>query len=65
MTQGMPFLIAILATIGVTALLVGVLRRINKRAQERTDGGGATLAVDGGRSKHDDAADGGGDGGGD
>jgi hypothetical protein len=66
-------LIAALATIGVTALLAGVLYRINKpapdRARDGSDGGGVYFA-DGGaasartRDDVDSGGDGGGDGGG-
>lgn len=66
-------LIAALATIGVTALLIGVLYRLNKPMLERKDrggdGGGAGYAGDGGHRARDDVdsgdSDGGGDSGGD
>lgn len=61
-------LIAALATFGVTALLVGVLYRLNAPRRGKSDGGGAYVADGGGnrtRDHDDSGGDGGGDGGGD
>lgn len=64
-------LIAALATIGVTSLLIGVMYRANRSTLERTkqgrdDGAAVPIVADAGSSRHvdSDAADGGGDGGG-
>jgi hypothetical protein len=67
-------IVSTLVTIGVTALLIGVLVRINnpqhRRPRGRDDGGAPIVADGGGSSRRQDAdhdssdGDGGGDGGG-
>ena len=66
-------LVSTLVTIGVTALLIGILARINnpnRRNRDGSDSAGAPLVVDNGGSSRrqdqdgSDSGDGGGDGGG-
>ncbi len=70
MTRLMPtwVIIAALATIGVTALLTGVLYRLNAPTLKRGDADGGAVIVDPGHSRDNHASDtadgGGGDGGG-
>lgn len=64
-------IVSTLVTIGVTALLIGILVRINNPNRRTRDGGGsagAPLVVDYGgssRRQDQDGSDGGSDGGGD